>query len=127
MICFLVVFEEWFYGHFFFASALQIFNIGALHCSESFGENKTKLICNYAKWKTTKTKAAVQKLANVKKRCLTFLVVSNYYNQSSGVEGSLSFLHAGDTFHVCFGGSLQCKQRRQGKIKNIKPMFVELL
>lgn len=75
-------------GIFFFASALQIFNIGALHCSESFGENKTKLICNYAKWKTTKTKAAVQKLANVKKRCLTFLVVSNYYNQSSGVEGA---------------------------------------
>lgn len=115
------------WAFFFFASALQIFNIGALHCSESFGENKTKLICNYAKWKTTKTKAAVQKLANVKKHCLTFLVVSNYYNQSSGVEGSLSFLHAGDTFHVCFGGSLQCKQRRQGKIKNIKPMFVELL
>lgn len=91
------------------------------------GENKTKLICNYAKWKTTTTKVAVQKLANVKKHCLRFLVVSNYYNQSSGVEGSLSFLHAGDTFLVCFGGSLQCKQRRQGKIKNIKPMFVELL
>lgn len=62
---------------FFFASALEISNIGALPCSESLGENKTKLLCNYAKWKTTATKVAVQKLANAKKHCLRFLVVSN--------------------------------------------------